>query len=121
MRIEISDDNIKSVLEPFFEKFPLLKENYCAECLGLHEANNNSINNLNVNLMDTSRCSKCQSCKDLVNPLIYTLQHLAISKKSEIFEARIFNQNEKMFNKSIAQKDRLSIAGFDTMENLCKF
>lgn len=98
MRIEISDDNIKSVLEPFFEKFPLLKENYCAECLGLHEANNNNINNLNVNLMDTGLCSKCQSCKELVNPLIYTLQHLAIDKKTEIFEIRIAEKKAKNVN-----------------------
>lgn len=75
-------------LNPYFEKFLPLKSNYCADCLGLTEVQpeEDFVNEktCDVYLMDTDFCSSCGSCKDVVNPLLYTQAKLnGLNSKDE--------------------------------------
>lgn len=97
MKENITALNLKEKLEPFFNKFPLLQENYCENCLELLSIKNDLLkydNKIDLYLMDTGICDKCHKTNDLINPLIYTV---AKSKKLIIYgiSPRLFRLNNK--------------------------
>lgn len=97
----ITPENMKEKLKPFFIKLPPLQKNYCEKCLGLMGAQFDT-DNLDYNLMDTGVCDKCGIVKDVINPLIYTvasLGKLSILGKSP----RIFREDRKL---DISHKQR---------------
>lgn len=76
----ITSKDIEERLKPFFEKFSPLRNNFCADCLGLKEVqpceDADDKKTCDVYLMDTGICSKCGKTADVLNPFIYATARL---------------------------------------------